>query len=542
MRVAIVGTGPTGLYCFKHLISSHQAKEISLFEKGERLGVGMPYSSETASRYMLANIASVEIPPLKEDYLTWMKTKGDEYLKSYNVSPTLLDERTFTPRLMLGDYFHDQMTALIEEARNAGLVIHEHPATEVSDVASQGGKLLVTSTAAPQGSAYDRVILATGHAFAEDDDLTDHYFPNPWSGLIDVSIPATSVGILGTSLSAIDAAMAVATQHGDFTQQGEDLIYETDTRGQLMITMMSWSGILPEADFYCPIPYTPLEKMTPQALDEAISGENRFEAVYSLFQQEVHLADEIWSEKIGLMSLTAEEFERAYFHDREVNDSFRWARENLQEAVKNHNEKKTVPWRYAILRMHEAVERIVSSFSEAERDRFDDTLKKVFVDNYAAVPPESIKRLLALRDAGVLQLMALGDDYELKNEEDHVIIFANGRKNRFNIFIDARGQRPMTSEDIPFASLRDALLAKGQEEPDISDNFRLMNLDGFEGVYLASLPYLMEARPFVQGITASEEIGRIVAQSTSSQRSRLRLVPYNSRTKATGEQIRKKVA
>lgn len=323
MRVAIVGTGPTGLYCFKHLISSHQAKEISLFEKGERLGVGMPYSRETASRFMLANIASIEIPPLKEDYLTWMRAQSEEYLKSYKLTPDEIDERTFTPRLMLGDYFHHQMDALIEEARCAGLVIHEHPATEVSDVASQGGKLLVKSTAHPNGSIFDKVILATGHAFAEDDDLTDHYFPNPWSGLIDVSIPATSVGILGTSLSAIDAAMAVVTQHGDLVQQGEDLIYETDTRGQLMITMMSWSGILPEADFYCPIPYTPLEKMTPQALVEAISCDDKFEAVFSLFKQEIHLADETWSKKIGLISLTAEEFERAYFHDREVNDSFR---------------------------------------------------------------------------------------------------------------------------------------------------------------------------------------------------------------------------
>lgn len=194
------------------------------------------------------------------------------------------------------------------------------------------------------------------------------------------------------------------------------------------------------------------------------------------------------------------------------------------------------------MRMHEAVERIVSSFSEEERERFDSTLKKVFVDNYAAVPPESIKRLLALRDAGVLKLLALRDDYELQNEEDQVVIFANGRKNRFNIFIDARGQRPMSTEDIPFASLREALLARGQEEPDVSDDFRLMNVEGFEGLYLASLPYLMEARPFVQGITASEEIGKIVAQSTSSQRSRLRLVPYNSSEKAKGFPERKKVA
>lgn len=528
MRVAIIGTGPTGLYCFKNLISSHSAKEISLYDKGPRLGVGMPYSPETANQSMLANIASVEIPPVTEDYLTWMKRKNDVYLKSYNLNSDEINDRTFTPRLMLGDFFHDQMTTLIRHAREHGLVIHEKPASEVIDVTAIGENLLVITENDPKGVKFDKVILATGHSFGEDDDLTDHYFPNPWSGLIGVSIPATAVGILGTSLSAIDAAMAVACQHGDFVADGDDLSFVTDAKGKLVITMMSWSGILPEADFYCPIPYTPLEKMTPDALEKATTGQKKFEAAFELFKQEVQHADEDWANRIGLLNLSPEEFKREYFRDREVNDSFRWARENLREALKNHNEKKTIPWRYAILRMHEAFETIVSTFDDDERERFDKTLKNVFVDNYAAVPPESIKRLLALRDAGVLKLLALNDDYRMENKEDHVAIYANGREYQFSIFVDARGQRPMRTEDMPFPSLRNALQSAGHDDPQISCDFGLMNVPGYEGVYVASLPYLMEERPFVQGITASAEIGQLVARATSTSKARRRLIRYET--------------
>ncbi len=39
---------------------------------------------------------------------------------------------------------------------------------------------------------------------------------------------------------------------------------------------------------------------------------------------------------------------------------------------------------------------------------------RVFIDNYAAIPPESIRRLLALHRAGILRILTLGEDYELQ--------------------------------------------------------------------------------------------------------------------------------
>ncbi|MNE92238.1 hypothetical protein D3C80_1899380 [compost metagenome] len=65
---------------------------------------------------------------------------------------------------------------------------------------------------------FDLAVIATGHVWPEDDTSTRAFFPSPWSGLMAADIRACNVGILGTSLSGLDAAMAVVIQHGTFTE------------------------------------------------------------------------------------------------------------------------------------------------------------------------------------------------------------------------------------------------------------------------------------------------------------------------------------
>ncbi len=130
---------------------------------------------------------------------------------------------------------------------------------------------------------FERVVLATGHAFPSEDEATRSYFPQAlvWSYRAD--IPPVRVGIMGTSLRLNDAAMAVASQHGRFQRCKHDLSFLPTTKG-LHITLMSWTGVLPEADFYCPIPYEPLSKMTEGAVADCT---NRAEPLDALFERPV---------------------------------------------------------------------------------------------------------------------------------------------------------------------------------------------------------------------------------------------------------------
>ena len=254
--------------------------------------------------------------------------------------------------------------------------------------------------------------------------------------------------------------------------------------------------------------------MTADAITNAAESKSPLDAMFALLQQEIAKADPEYARKIGLDDLTADTFERAYFSTRLGQDPFRWARKNLVEVEKNKADKVTVAWRYALLRMHEKFEDIVPNLGATDRERFDHGLKAVFVDNYAAVPSESIRRLLALRDAGVLSVMGLGEDYAMEHTHRGTLIVAKEQTHSFDVFIDARGQKPMTSKQIPFPSLRAAVLKAGQEIPEMNDSFCLMGVAGYEGrVYLAALPWLMHERPFVQGITASAEMAEILAEA-----------------------------
>lgn len=511
-RVAIIGTGPTGIYTFRHLIDHPDTLSISLFERGEKAGIGMPYSPETSSKAMLANIASIEIPPVVGPYLDWLEGQPDARLRDYGLDPEDLDARQFTPRLLLGEYFRDQLLELIDRARATGHEVEVMENTEVTDLQPEGSGIGIVTANGPADTIFDRVILATGHVFPDEEEATRSWFPSPWSGLIDAEIPACRVGIMGTSLSSIDAAMAVVNQHGRFRHKGEDLIF-TSTSDGLSVTLMSWTGVLPEADFYCPIPYEPLKVMTEAALDTLKTEGARLDDVFALFASEIAEADPVWAAGINLAKLDADSFPDAYFAAREASDPFRWARENLREVEGNKAARITISWRYAILRMHEQIEDLVPEFSEEDRARFDKGLKKVFVDNYAAVPSESIRRLLALREAGILKILPLGEDYDLRREGPKTVIKAKGETWTFDTFIDARGQKPLSTKDLPFPTLRNALLQADQEIPQVDEDYALLDCADFASrIWLGSIPWLMHDRPFVQGITACAEIGAVIAR------------------------------
>lgn len=526
-NIAIVGAGPTGIYTFFSLLKTGEPMSISIYEKEKEAGVGMPYNDDENSRMMLANIASIEIPPIASTYLDWLRDQDEKRLARYGVAKSTLHDRQFLPRILLGEYFRDQFLALVDAARDKGFGVDVNESCEVADLEATPDGVRLWAEGEPASKLFDLAVIATGHVWPEDDEATRSYFPSPWSGLIEAKIPACKVGIMGTSLSAIDAAMAVVAQHGTFIEEEDDTLrFDLDADSdELSITLMSRSGILPEADFYCPIPYEPLRIATEEAIEREIAAgaDGLLDRVYALVADEIEAADPAWSERVALSTLGADSFADAYFADRQRHDPFRWAEYNLREVERNKRDRRTVRWRYAILRLHEVVQEIVPHLDEQDRDRFDAGLCKVFVDNYAAIPSESIRRLLALRKAGLIEVLELGQDYDMDVRDDHTVITIGDKTRTFDVFIDARGQKPLQSKDLPFPSLRRQLLAVGEDIPDVGDDYTLLMPDIACGrIAFGALPYLMHDQPFVQGITASADIGSAIAEAARKPANRPR--------------------
>ena len=526
-KIAIVGAGPTGIYTFFSLLQQQTPLSISIFEQADEAGVGMPYSDEENSKIMLANIASIEIPPIYCTYLEWLQRQEASHLQRYGVKKDTLHDRQFLPRILLGEYFRNCFLQLVEQARQLNFEINVYESCQVTDLQVTDSGVILATNQDLLTETFDLALIATGHVWPDEEEVTRTYFPSPWSGLLEAKIDACNVGIIGTSLSGLDAAMAVAIQHGSFIEEDNQHVrFQRDSNSEkLHITLMSRTGILPEADFYCPIPYKPLRIVTEQALNREIEkgADGLLDRVFKLIQQEISSADPDWSQRIALESLNVDTFAQAWFAERKQHDPFGWAEENLAEVEQNKREKHTVPWRYAILRLHEAVQEIVPHLNVHDHKRFSKGLARVFIDNYAAIPSESIRRLLALREAGIIHILALGEDYEMETNETHTVLKTADNSYSFDVFIDARGQRPLKIQDIPFPGLREQLQKTGEEIPDVGEDYSLQQPEELRGrVAFGALPWLMHDQPFVQGLTACAEIGKAMAQAIAKPASRSR--------------------
>lgn len=521
-KVAIIGAGPTGVYTFSSLLKNRQPLSISIYERSAEAGIGMPYNDNENSKMLLANIASIEIPPLVSTYIDWLENQNEERLSRYGVDKSTLHKRQFLPRILLGQYFRNQFLELVKQANERGCDVSVHESCCVTDLAATPGGVKLWTEEKPVPALFDFAVIATGHVWPSKEKSTQSFFPSPWSGLMEAAIKPRKVGILGTSLSAIDAAMVVAAQHGAFVEAGEERFRFDLNHGSegLEIILMSRSGFLPEADFYCPIPYEPLSVATEHAIGNEIAAgaDGLLDRVFNLVAKEIETADPAWSEYISLDTLNADNFAHAYFADRKKHDAFQWAEHNLQEAERNKRDRRTVPWRYAILRLHETVEKIVPYLDKQDRKRFDIGLRRVFIDNYAALPSQSIRRLLALHKAKLIHILELGPAYDLKVKKNRTVVFSGNNTHVFDIFINARGQKPLRTIDLPFPRLKKQLLSAGVDIPDVGSDYLLRVPDLARGrIAFGALPYLMHSQPFVQGVTASAEIGSSMARAVSRQ-------------------------
>ncbi|EOZ9385124.1 FAD-NAD(P)-binding protein [Enterobacter bugandensis] len=526
-NIAIIGSGPTGIYTFYHLLNNSTPLSVSVFEQADEAGVGMPYNDDDNSRLMLANIASIEIPPIFMTYLDWLKEQSDAHLARFKVDKASLHDRQFLPRLLLGEYFRDSLRSIVKEAKKLGFQVTVHESAKVTDIipSTTGVTLFVNDTTLPD--RFDLAVIATGHVWPDEEEATRTFFPSPWSGLMDASIPPCRVGIMGTSLSGLDAAMAVVMQHGEF-RDGKFLL-DKGSEG-LNITLMSRTGILPEADFYCPIPYEPLSVLTEFVVEHEIAkgSDGLLDRIFSLMVKELELADPAWCEKISLRNQDADSLREAWFEDRKRHGPFTWAEENLSEVERNKRERRTVAWRYTVLRLHEVVQEIVPHLNEEDKERFKQGLARVFIDNYAAIPPQSIRRLLALREAGIISVAALGDDYTLDAGSDRTVITTKESVYRFDVFIDARGQKPLKTKDLPFPTLRKQLAETGDEIPDVGEDYTLKAPETVRGrIAFGAIPWLMHDSPFVQGLAECGEIAEAMAKAAEKPASgRRRRLPY----------------
>jgi uncharacterized NAD(P)/FAD-binding protein YdhS len=182
MRIAILGGGPSGLFMFKRLVESgNKAVVVTIFERKNKLGSGMPYSAEGANDEHITNVSGNEIPPLVTTLDQWVKKVPKDTLDKYHMDVANFNEFKVLPRLLFGQYLTTQFDLLQKQARKAGVEYEVHYNSTVTDIIDEPEKGIVTVEVDGQGKfEFDHVVICTGHNWPhKHEGKIPNYFDSP---------------------------------------------------------------------------------------------------------------------------------------------------------------------------------------------------------------------------------------------------------------------------------------------------------------------------------------------------------------------------
>ena len=498
------------------LLQSAVAREVVVFESSDALGPGLAYAQHLNAPHALSNIAGIEIPPLIEDLNAWALRQPVDRLDAWGIRACAGDARAFFPRVALGAWLSDQFAMIV--------------ARSPVPVAVHRGAKVVDAVAMPQGcrvdwrgsdgrivaDQFDRLIVATGYGpIAVDAAPSDQQIAGGQPKQTE------RFGVLGASLSAIDAVTAIATARGTFVRNGDVLAYVAERPWHA--TMLSRSGLLPEADYWFPHPLPALEGFTPEIAVAAMRGEDGdLDRLFDRFVAALAEGAPHWAARLDLASATADDFAERYFAERRATNVWDYARQNLADVRRWHRDRDTPFWRIAILKAHEVFGTVIPMLSAMDLARFHRGLKRVFTDNYAAVPHLLIERMLALHAAGNLDARALGEAYDIDAREDGTcLVRSHDWTGRFDALLDARGAQAAALNLFPFPTLRLQLCASALEADQAwssglnpaSDLTMRDQDDMLQRVHLCALPFLLGNRPFVQGLVECAEMAAVICRA-----------------------------
>ncbi|MGB8194218.1 MAG: FAD/NAD(P)-binding protein [Chitinophagaceae bacterium] len=559
MHIGILGGGPSGLFLYKRLIESGLTHlEITIFEKKDQLGSGMPYSNEGANTEHVTNVSDNEIPEIVTSIKEWISTAPADVLKRFDMVPEKFNEYKVVPRLLFGEYLSAQFDILQQRAKNAGIVTNVLLNTVVTDIIDEPEEETVKVVTENSGNhRFNAVIISTGHNWPEKNEIkTPNYFDSPYppSKLkLKVNYP---VAIRGSSLTAIDALRTLARQNGAFNKNEDGtLSYETDedSTGFKMV-MHSIDGLLPAIRFHLEDSHLSKDSvLTDEEIKESMDANGGFIPLDYIFErnfkQPIREQDPEFYEKIRDMSI--EEFVTHMMSIRERLDPFVLFKAEYAEAEKSIRRRESVYWKEMLAVLSFAMNYPAKHMCAEDMMRLKKELMPLISIVIAFVPQSSCRELLALYDAGVLSLVAVDRDSKVVPQPKGGAVYHHtdeeglSHTQHYNLFIDAIGQPPLSYSDFPFKSLLDdgnisaaRLRFKSAEEGakakeaggqkvdkdaagdyylhvpgiTINDNFQVLDKYGAysDRIYIMAVPYIGGYNPDYSGLdfceAASERI------------------------------------
>lgn len=478
-HVALIGSGPTGIYLLQHISDNaatfkQHIQSISIFEKSEKAGMGMPYNPEMTDIYNLANISSEEIPMLKTSYADWLSAQPKKTLQNFNITEYPIKKTKVYSRISLGYYFSDQYQLIVADLKKNGFDVNEHLGTEVIDIVPDDSKnqmTLVIHNSKPY--SFSKVIIATGHIWPEKDQPEKGYFGSPWP--IQKILPKKNetynftVGTLGASLSAFDVVTSLAHRHGEFMESSKGLVFRlNEDADKFKIVMHSAEGWLPHLQYEQEKPIREIYRHTTR--DELLSliDENGFLPFNTFFdvvcRPTLISAFERDDDKELVLLLSqadysVRDFIEAMESRHDYINSFEGMRSELTKAKRAAKQNDPVHWMETLDDLMYCLNFHSELLSAEDHKFFRKKIMPFLMNVIAALPLSSAAILLALYDANCIALKeGRVEILEHQNVSGKTIIEVTDKnskteKTEYDMFVNCSGQGKLEFDDYPFSSL-----------------------------------------------------------------------------------------
>ncbi len=466
-KIGILGAGPSGLFIFKRLIKSGEKDfQIDIFERKKQFGAGMPYSIEGAKDEHITNVSGNEIPELIDSLTEWIQDLPSQTLKRFQIDKDNFNPYKVLPRLLFGQYLEAQFKLLKQQATDQGISTTFHPGVSVTDIIDDPeAKTVFVETDRCPSAGFDYVIICTGHNWpVKHEGIVPQYFDSPYPpAKLELSINYP-LAIRGSSLTAIDAIRTLARINGNFTKDANEKVSYIALKGHdnFRIIMHSRNGLLPAVRFHLKDSHLAKDSVLSEEEVGKVRSQNAgFLPIDYVFERNFKDTfkenDPGFYEKIK--DMTIEKFVETMMSLRESVAPFDLFKAEYQEAEKSIRRKESVYWKEALAELSFAMNYPAKYFSAEDMLRLQQVLMPLISIVIAFVPQSSVEELLALYQAGVLDIVAVGEDSEVEPAESGGAIYhytdeAGMRQSvYYKTYIDCVGQPHLYWKDIPYKSL-----------------------------------------------------------------------------------------
>lgn len=220
-QIAIVGAGSVGVSFLAQLIQHLETGSpsfnctITVFEPAEKIGYGTAYQEDLNTNLLNIPAGNMSLyDKRRAHFLEWIADLPTNILEFYGVKE--IDASAFYPRPLFGHYVQDQFKNIVKQAERLGIDV-KLIKTGIVNIQKICNETLLLTDTDNQTHSFSKVILCNGNLTSDKfESLIPHkgYFHNPYPvNSLAQTIPSEStVGILGSNLSAIDVIVALKAQ------------------------------------------------------------------------------------------------------------------------------------------------------------------------------------------------------------------------------------------------------------------------------------------------------------------------------------------